>query len=344
MQAIYAWYCTDYQPATTFEYNLEEFAEEIRDHERQKGDKGDLRLLTGLFYSTIERQDEFDQMIQAKAENWELDRIALLDRILMQMGICEMLNFSEIPIKVTINEYLEIAKKFSTPKSSKFINGILDSLYIELKGSGDIEKTGRGLIEESVPKRGMPGRRPRSDRDDFRGPPRDDNRFGNDRPPSRYDDQPGPERLGPDGPPSERSGSGRRRISRSTPDRGGFDRGGFDRGGFDRDRPPSRFDRPPSDRFDRGDRPPSESGERRKPKLRLKRNSDSAPPVDRDEDLVRDESAEEPRTLFKLPVIDTPQEGTEVPVEQPANEAQAESPTENDPQLSDSGEQSDSEE
>ncbi|MCL4109404.1 UNVERIFIED_CONTAM: hypothetical protein GTU68_033229 [Idotea baltica] len=166
MQAVYAWYCTDYHPAQTFEYNLEEFAEDIRAHERQKGDKGDLRLLTDLFYATIERREEFDDLIQRKAENWELDRIALLDRILMQMGICEMLLFAEIPIKVTINEYLEIAKKFSTPKSSKFINGILDSLYIEMKDGGDIQKKGRGLIEESIP-RG----RPQPNRGGFDGPP-----------------------------------------------------------------------------------------------------------------------------------------------------------------------------
>jgi len=166
MQAVYAWYCTDYHPAQTFEYNLEEFADDIRAHERQKGDKGDLRLLTDLFYATIERREEFDELIQRKAENWELDRIALLDRILMQMGICEMLIFEEIPIKVTINEYLEIAKKFSTPKSSKFINGILDSLYIEMKEGGDIQKRGRGLIEESIP-RG----RPQPNRGGFNAPP-----------------------------------------------------------------------------------------------------------------------------------------------------------------------------
>lgn len=162
MQAIYAWYCTNEEPGNTFDINLRDFADEIRDFERRKGDKGDLRLLTELFYDTIEHHEAYDQMIQGKAENWELERIALIDRILMQMGISEMKNFEEIPIKVTINEYLEIAKKFSTPKSSKFINGILDSLYIEFKGSDQIQKSGRGLIEETLPKRRpspMPGKR-----------------------------------------------------------------------------------------------------------------------------------------------------------------------------------------
>lgn len=152
MQAIYAWYSTGDEPSLTFDINLGDFAHQILEHERRKGDKGDSKLLSNLFHETIKNRDEFDQLIESKAENWELDRIALLDRILMQMGICEMLNFPEIPIKVSINEYLEIAKKFSTPKSSKFINGILDSLYIRFKEEGKIAKSGRGLIEQSIPK------------------------------------------------------------------------------------------------------------------------------------------------------------------------------------------------
>lgn len=337
MQAIYAWYCTDYQPAKTFEYNLEEFADEIRSHEQQKGDKGDLRLLTGLFYSTIERQEEFDHLIQAKAENWELERIALLDRILMQMGICEMLTFAEIPIKVTINEYLEIAKKFSTPKSSKFINGILDSLYIELKGKGDIEKRGRGLIEESVPKRGMPpkSRRPRLNRDgDFHGPPLGQDRYRDDRPHDRFDRQ--------DRGPSERSGSGRPRISRNS-DRPHFDRDRPPSNRFDRDRHPSdRFDRdrPPSDRYDR-DRPPSDRPERKKPILRIDRNSDRPRTIKLGGDRRDPGHSEEAPPPFEgetieNPVVPSNEEGTppeEVtpPVDQPEIESQGESPTDENP-------------
>lgn len=204
MQAVYAWYCTEYHPGDTFEYNLREFADEIRNFERQKGDKGDSRLLAELFYQTIERRHEFDDMIQQKAENWELDRIALIDRILMQMGICEMLNFEEIPIKVTINEYLEIAKKFSTPKSSKFINGILDSLYLDFKHNGMIQKRGRGLIEETLPKGGRRPRPRRPRQDD--GPPRFDNQGP---PPPRFRTS--------DAPPHERGPrtGQRKRIQRN---------------------------------------------------------------------------------------------------------------------------------
>jgi transcription antitermination factor NusB len=156
MQAIYAWYATGDEPGQCFDINLKDFADEIREIERQKGDKGDTRLLMELYYETIKNHQAFDQLIESKAENWELDRIAVVDRILMQMGICEMLRFSEIPIKVSINEYLEIAKKFSTPKSSKFINGILDSLYLDFKNNGKIQKAGRGLIEETLPKGAFP--------------------------------------------------------------------------------------------------------------------------------------------------------------------------------------------
>jgi transcription antitermination factor NusB len=156
MQAIYAWYATGDEPGTCFDINLKDFADEIREIERQKGDKGDTRLLMELYYETINNYQAFDQFIESKAENWELERIAVVDRILMQMGICEMLRFSEIPIKVSINEYLEIAKKFSTPKSSKFINGILDSLYLDFKNNGKIQKAGRGLIEETLPKGAFP--------------------------------------------------------------------------------------------------------------------------------------------------------------------------------------------
>jgi hypothetical protein len=97
----------------------------------------------------------------------------------MQMGISEMTHFEEIPIKVTINEYLEIAKKFSTPKSSQFINGILDSLYIQFKETDKIQKSGRGLINQTLPRFSPASRHPQrhdgqggSQPQRFPGPPR----------------------------------------------------------------------------------------------------------------------------------------------------------------------------
>ena len=104
-------------------------------------------FVTGLFRRTIDLSAEHEQRIASKAENWEADRIALSDMILMKMALAEARTFEEIPVKVTINEYIEIAKAYSTPKSKNFINGILDKLFTEMKTSGEIRKVGRGLLE-----------------------------------------------------------------------------------------------------------------------------------------------------------------------------------------------------
>ncbi len=100
-----------------------------------------------LLMKCLADQARFDQMIEAKLKNWELDRVSLLDRILMKMALTEFLHIPTVPLKVSINEYLEISKLYSTPKSREFINGVLDNLMIELKKDGSIIKTGRGLIE-----------------------------------------------------------------------------------------------------------------------------------------------------------------------------------------------------
>lgn len=100
-----------------------------------------------LLRFSIINSDEYTELISSKTKNWEIDRVALMDLILMQMAITELLKMPQIPVKVTINEYLELAKYYSTPSSKNFVNGILDNLQIELKRKGLITKTGRGLIE-----------------------------------------------------------------------------------------------------------------------------------------------------------------------------------------------------
>ncbi len=100
-----------------------------------------------LLANTVRYADEYQQLIGAKTKNWESDRIALLDTVLMRMAIAELLNFPTIPVKVTINEYIEISKVFSTPKSNTFINGILDKILGELQAAGRIRKHGRGLVQ-----------------------------------------------------------------------------------------------------------------------------------------------------------------------------------------------------
>ncbi|PZW39759.1 NusB antitermination factor [Mesonia algae] len=99
-----------------------------------------------LFRKTLLNQEAYVEDIQEKTPNWDKDRIAGVDSILLKMAICEFMKFPSIPVKVTINEYLEIAKEYSTPKSSVFINGILDKLSKEYKSSEKINKIGRGLM------------------------------------------------------------------------------------------------------------------------------------------------------------------------------------------------------
>jgi N utilization substance protein B len=107
----------------------------------------DREFIIDLFEKTIRNDAQFQEMIGQKTQNWEPERIAMMDTLLMKMAICEFVNFPSVPVKVTINEYLEIAKEFSTPKSNSFINGILDKILFELKEENKIRKTGRGLIE-----------------------------------------------------------------------------------------------------------------------------------------------------------------------------------------------------
>ena len=100
-----------------------------------------------LFRRTIANVVEYDEIIKQKAINWEFSRIAILDKLILRMAICEFLDFEEIPPKVSIDEAIEIAKKFSTEKSGRFVNGILDAVLGDLKKFGRLHKKGRGLSE-----------------------------------------------------------------------------------------------------------------------------------------------------------------------------------------------------
>jgi N utilization substance protein B len=99
-----------------------------------------------LFRKTLLNDESLAAEMEGKTPNWDKERIADLDTILIKMAICEFLKFPSIPVKVTINEYLEIAKEYSTPKSSIFINGILDKLSKEYRENGKLNKIGRGLM------------------------------------------------------------------------------------------------------------------------------------------------------------------------------------------------------
>lgn len=108
----------------------------------------DSKFVKDLFLHTLKNDTAYQALIAERTKNWESERIALMDTILMKMAICELMNFPSIPVKVTINEYLELSKDYSTPKSNSFINGILDKILTDLKRTNSIKKIGRGLIEE----------------------------------------------------------------------------------------------------------------------------------------------------------------------------------------------------
>lgn len=110
-------------------------------------DQEDQEFVSLLFKKTTLNEVELAKEYIDKTPNWDAERIAELDTIILKMAICEFLKFPSIPVKVTINEYLEIAKEYSTPKSSIFINGILDNLIKEFQTENKIKKTGRGLIQ-----------------------------------------------------------------------------------------------------------------------------------------------------------------------------------------------------
>jgi N utilization substance protein B len=115
-------------------------------------EKNDIDFCNLLVDNVLANKKDLDKSISKRVDNWEMNRIALIDKILLRMGIAEILFFPDIPPKVSINEVIEISKNYSTPNSGKFINGILDAILSELKNSGNLNKTGRGLIDETFRK------------------------------------------------------------------------------------------------------------------------------------------------------------------------------------------------
>ena len=109
-------------------------------------DEDDKDFAISLFRKTVLNEEKLAKEFSDKTPNWDISRIAEIDTIVLKMAICELLNFHSIPVKVTINEYLEIVKEYSTPKSSTFINGILDTLVKEFQTNNKLNKVGRGLL------------------------------------------------------------------------------------------------------------------------------------------------------------------------------------------------------
>jgi transcription antitermination protein NusB len=109
-------------------------------------DEEDQEYYIELLRKTIQNDEYFEELISEKAQNWDGERIAVIDKLLMKLALAELIYFSQIPIKVTFNEYIELSKQFSTSKSGVFINGVLDKLSAQLTKSGEVRKIGRGLL------------------------------------------------------------------------------------------------------------------------------------------------------------------------------------------------------
>lgn len=112
-----------------------------------KGDDDEEDFVKTLYRRSLSLAEENESIISEYTKNWEIERIALMDTILMKMAMAEVRSFPSIPAKVSMNEYIELSKYYSTPKSNGFINGVLDQSFAKLKEDGLVEKTGRGLIE-----------------------------------------------------------------------------------------------------------------------------------------------------------------------------------------------------
>jgi N utilization substance protein B len=107
----------------------------------------DIDFGKSLYEKVIANEEALQSEFEGKTPNWDKDRIATLDGLLIKIAIAELIYFADIPPKVTLNEYLELAKEYSTPKSNQFINGVLDSLVKEYIKDDRLKKKGRGLLE-----------------------------------------------------------------------------------------------------------------------------------------------------------------------------------------------------
>ncbi len=112
-----------------------------------RDEEEDVQFMKEVLHKTIANDEYFTKMIAERTESWDTERIALVDILLMKMALCEILFLNNIPVKVSINEYIDISKDYSTPNSKGFINGVIDNIVISLKKDGKIVKTGRGLME-----------------------------------------------------------------------------------------------------------------------------------------------------------------------------------------------------
>lgn len=127
--------------------SLEDFKGSYELQDLLKDEKDDLDFMSVLFNRTIVHREQLEEIIGKHTQNWELERIAAMDMLLMEMALVEILYLPNVPVKASLNEYIDISKEYSTPNSKTFVNGVLDKAIAELKRENRIQKTGRGLKE-----------------------------------------------------------------------------------------------------------------------------------------------------------------------------------------------------
>lgn len=125
--------------------NFESFEGEFKLLPLLKDEKDDMEFMGILFNKTILYKQSFQELIDKHTQNWELERIANMDMLLMEMALTEILYIPNVPVKASLNEYIDISKEYSTPNSKTFVNGVLDKIIAELKREDKIVKSGRGL-------------------------------------------------------------------------------------------------------------------------------------------------------------------------------------------------------
>jgi N utilization substance protein B len=125
--------------------NFEAFEGEFKLMPLLKDEKDDMDFMSDLFNKTILYKQSFEELIDKHTKNWELERIANMDMLLMEMALTEILHIPNVPVKASLNEYIDISKEYSTPNSKTFVNGVLDKIIGELKRENKIVKAGRGL-------------------------------------------------------------------------------------------------------------------------------------------------------------------------------------------------------
>jgi len=142
MQALYAWEVGQDAGGESIDFLASRIV-----YPEFAGSADLLEFARTLMLRVFNHSGECDEIIKSLAENWDFHRIAPIDKVLLRIGLTEILYFEEIPPKVTINEVIEIAKRYSTDKSGLFINGVLDAATARLKDHGRLRKVGRGLVE-----------------------------------------------------------------------------------------------------------------------------------------------------------------------------------------------------